>query len=277
MLKHQTVADRFKDHPEYVQHIINENKKLYLPILSLLETSLNNMFLDQFYATIDGKVHIKGEQASHFAKDISGDFNPLHDPESKRFCVPGDLLFSIVLEKYGLSQKMQFHFSGMVGHGVYLNFPDTDASQFEISDDNGKTYLRVERSGDCIRTELVIENFIRKYVAFSGLNFPHVLVPLMAKHNVMINTERPLVIYDSMSFEIDQLNFQAADLEASATELEAKGKRGEARLHFNINADNTIVGKGYKKLLISGMREYHEETIQQFVDNYLAHMDAYQA
>jgi hypothetical protein len=235
------------------------------------------MFLHQFYTCSDAKVHIKSEQASHFAKDVAGDFNPLHDPDSKRFCVPGDLLFSIVLEKYGLSQNMSFNFSGMVGHGIYLNFPDTDAQQFNISDDNGKTYLHVERSGDCIKSEEVIENFIRKYVAFSGPNFPHVLVPLMAKHNVMINTERPLVIYDSMSFEIEKMHFQHANLEASVTELEANGKRGDARLHFNITAGNTIIGKGYKKLLISGMREYHEATIQQFVDNYLAHMEAYHA
>lgn len=234
------------------------------------------MFLQKFYSKNAGKHHITADQASHFAKDIAGDFNPLHDVDAKRFCVPGDLLFSIVLEKYGLSQKMSFTFSGMVGHGVHLNFPDTDAEQFDISDDNGKTYLHVYRSGTTIVDATLIETFIRNYVAFSGPNFPHVLVPLMEKHKVMINTERPLVIYESMSFELDQLDFTNPALEATETELDTKGKRGDARLHFRVKAGEKIVGHGLKKLVISGMREYDQEVIQAFVDNYLAHMEAYQ-
>jgi len=233
------------------------------------------MFLQQFYTNRDNKILIDAQQASHFAKDIARDFNPIHDPDAKRFCVPGDLLFSIVLQKYGLSQHMRFNFSGMVGHGVLLNFPETDTEQFDIIGDNQKVYLQVERHGASNDNPALIETFIRNYVAFSGPNFPHVLVPLMAKHNVMINTERPLVIYESMSFEFKQLNFSNPELTAAETTLEVKGKRGDARLHFNIVADHEIVGSGFKKLVISGMREYDEAVIGEFVENYLAHMNAY--
>lgn len=235
------------------------------------------MFLKEFYSSKDQHVLIGADQASRFAKEIAGDFNPLHDADAKRFCVPGDLLFSLVLEKYGLSSTMTFTFSGMVGHDVLLNFPETEEKTFALCDDSGRVYLKVERSGESSRDESVIENFIRNYVAFSGPNFPHVLVPLMASHNVMINTERPLVIYDSMSFELDRLDFNAPSLEAAETCLEVNGKRGDARLHFKVKAAGETVGSGFKKLVISGIREYDKALIDAFVKEYLERMESYLA
>ena len=233
------------------------------------------MFLNQFYSKSNDKIQISAQQASIFAKEIAGDFNPIHDPDAKRFCVPGDLLFALVLDKYGLSQKMCFTFSGMIGHGVHLNFPETTDNKFDVSDDNGKSYLQVERGGESVNDKLLIDNFIQNYVAFSGPNFPHVLVPLMAEHNVMINTERPLVIYESMSFEFEHMQFTAPELEPAETTLDVNGKRGDARLHFQVKANDEIVGTGFKKLIISGMREYDHDVIQNFTDNYLARMSAY--
>ncbi len=233
------------------------------------------MFLNQFYTKNNNKIQISANQASIFAKEIAGDFNPLHDPDAKRFCVPGDLLFALVLDKYGLSKKMSFTFSGMVGHGVHLNFPDTADDKFEVSDDKGKTYLHVERSGEIVNDKQLIDNFIQNYVAFSGLNFPHVLVPLMAKHKVMINTERPLVIYESMSFEFKHLQFTNPKLEPAETILDVNGKRGDARLYFQVNANDELVGTGFKKLIISGVRVYDHDVIHNFTDNYLARKSAY--
>ena len=91
------------------------------------------MFLNKFYDTHKGNITIAAEQASMFAKEVAHDFNPLHDVDAKRFCIPGDLLFSLALKKYGLSQNMHFIFSGMVGHGIPLNFPDTDEDQIDIN------------------------------------------------------------------------------------------------------------------------------------------------
>ncbi len=233
------------------------------------------MFLQEFYSGTNDCIKITAEQGSLFAKDIAGDFNPLHDVESKRFCVPGDLLFSLVLEKYGLSKKMNFTFAGMLGHGVSLNFPETSDHQFEIVGSHNKTILKVERDGDASRDESMIDALIRDYVAFSGHNFPYVLVPLMAKQNVMINLTRPLVMYDSMSLEFDQLNFSHPKIEMLDPELTVNGKRGDAHLHFQIKSDDEIVGKGFKKIVISGMREYEEQPMQEFVDNYLARKDSY--
>lgn len=233
------------------------------------------MFLREFYSISGGSISIDAQQASLFAKEVAGDFNPLHDPDSKRFCVPGDLLFSLVLEKYGLSEKMNFTFAGMVGHGVKLNFPDTDSECFDITDNNQKTYLQVERNGAVNRDEKVIEALVRDYVAFSGQNFPYVLVPLLEKENVMINLERPLVIYDSMTVEFATLNFANPRLNMLQPELEVSGKRGSARLHFQIMEGEDVVGSGYKKLAISGLRPFEAEPMQQFVDNYLARKEQY--
>lgn len=235
------------------------------------------MFLDSFYASHQGHILISREQASCFAKEIAKDFNPLHDHDAKRFCVPGDLLVALVIAKQGLSQSMRFTFSEMVGDNIDLNFPETQAEKFNITDNNDKTYMQVQRSGQVVNDECLLEHFIRDYVAFSGPNFPYILVPLMAAQKVMINTKRPLVIYQSMSFEFEHLNFKSADLHAIENTLKIEGKRGEAQLHFQINSENKKVGGGFKKILISGMQAYNHAVIQQFTENYLARKVAYEA
>lgn len=233
------------------------------------------MFLKEFYSGSDDCVTITAEQGSLFAKEVAKDFNPLHDVDAKRFCVPGDLLFSIVLEKYGLSKNMEFIFAGMLGHGVTLNFPKTEENQFDIDGSHNKTILKVERSGEINKNAEMIDALIRDYVAFSGQNFPYVLVPLMAKENKMINLTRPLVMYASMTLEFDHLDFTEPKVEMLPPELSVNGKRGDAYFRFQIKSGNDIVGKGFKKIVISGMREYEEVPMQAFVDNYLARKNGY--
>lgn len=237
----------------------------------------NDMFLKEFHRFLDGNVSIDAEQASRFAKEVAHDFNPLHDMDAKRFCVPGDLLFALALEKYGLSQTMHFVFSGMVGQGVLLKFPDTDADKIEVNDNQGKTYLQVERSGNLSRDSALVESFARDYVAFSGQNFPYVLVPLLAQENVMFNLNRPLVIYESMALSFDRLDFRQASVEMLEPKMEVNGKRASAFLHFQINADGHKVGKGVKKLAISVASSYEPEQMQVFVDGYLTRKHNYLA
>ena len=233
------------------------------------------MFLKQFYHVQDGLIQISAEQASMFAKEVAHDFNPLHDIDAKRFCVPGDLLFSLVLEKYGISKNMHFIFSGMVGHGVWLNFPETDAEQIDITDNQGKTYLQIDRSGESVHDKVLIENLIRDYVAFSGQNFPYVLVPLLAKENVMFNIDRPLVIYESMTLNLEHLNFHQPSLEMLQPKMEVNGKRATANLYFQIKSGDEVVGAGFKKLTVSGLRDYESEPMDAFVEEYLARKNNY--
>ena len=235
------------------------------------------MFLNRFYSEVNGIVRINADQASSFAKDISGDFNPIHDPGNKYYCVPGDLLFALVLAKYGISQSMQFTFTGMVRNGAELRFPDSPGDQFVITDQKDKICLRVERNGETNPNTYLIEQLIQKYVAFSGQNFPHILVPLMAQHQVMVNPARPLVIYDSMSITLDHLSLSEPSLELTETTLEITGRRAEARLYFKVKEDNKSIGTGFKKLVLSGLRPYEEERVQEMSEIYLARRAAYQS
>ena len=144
-----------------------------------------------------------------------------------------------------------------------------------MKDTQGKTYLQVERSGDFSRDSALIESFIRDYVAFSGQNFPYVLVPLLAQENVMFNINRPLVIYESMTLSFDHLDFQQASVEMLEPKMEVNGKRATAFLHFQIKADGDAVGTGFKKLALSVPSDYEAEPMQAFVDEFLARKNDY--
>lgn len=227
-------------------------------------------FLAPFFSKQNQAVKVTCQQASDFAKGVAQDFNPIHDVDAKRFCVPGDLLFSLVLGEYGLSQKMSFTFSGMVGEGVELQFPLEVNQAFDIRDDKDKLYLSVERQGDVRECKAQIESFIRSYVAFSGLNFIHVLVPMMKEHQVMINPARPLVIYESMSFDLNTLDFTQVELELVDKTLKVDGKRGDVTLHFELKSEGKVVGTGLKTLVMSGLRPYCHEQVQGMCDMYEA-------
>ncbi len=225
------------------------------------------MFIDNYYSEKNSRILISKQQASNFAKTIADDFNPIHDPDSKNFCVPGDLLFSLILKRYGLSQRMTFTFSGMVGDSVPLHFP-TAAAQFAITDDNEKQYLNVEHQGAVSTDKNLIETFSKNYVAFSGKNFPDLIVPLMEKHNVMINPARPLVIYESMSIDLETLDFQQATLELTNTSLTVQGKKGMALLEFCVASEGKVVGRGLKRLALRGLQEFDQESVDGMVKLY---------
>lgn len=235
------------------------------------------MFLSNFYKLSDDKILVSPEQASNFAKQVADDFNPIHDPDAKRFCVPGDLLFSLFLQKYGLSQEMCFTFAGMVGRDVPLNFPESDNNRVAITDENGKEYLYIDRRGETSQNSDLIERFVKSYVAFSGHTFPHLLVPLMAEHNVMINPARPLVMYESMSVDLKSIDITEPTLELSDTSLKVNGKRGDAAITFLVRCDDEVVGKGVKKLVLSGLREFDQSQIDQVVEAYSDNKKKYQS
>ena len=47
------------------------------------------MDLNKYYNKEDDKFFFTQQQASDFAKNIAGDFNPIHNVGSKKFIVPG--------------------------------------------------------------------------------------------------------------------------------------------------------------------------------------------
>lgn len=214
------------------------------------------MFLDRFHSIQQGRIHITALQASRFAKEIAGDFNPIHDPDARRFCVPGDLLFAVVVSHFGLSANMTFQFKSLLGDGVALEFREPEEGRIELCDANGKVYLEVTRSGASTRDETTIENFTRCYVSASGKNFPHTLQPLMESNGVMFNPDRPMVMYESMSLALDRLDASEPELELHDAQLAANGKRGNVTLEYRLLSDHKPVGQVAKRLVLGGLRPY---------------------
>jgi hypothetical protein len=170
---------------------------------------------------------------------------------------------------------MAFHFSGLVSADTPLIFPFEQSDQFQILDGRGKEYLRVSRDGERISANAGVEELIRAYVRFSGQNFPHILVPLMTEQNVMINAQRPLVIYQSMSLQLDKLNLTKPTLKLSKTTLSVDGRRGDARLHFQVFDGSTAVGRGVKHLILSGLKPFEQQAVDVMVSDYLGWQSEY--
>ena len=226
------------------------------------------MNLEQYFNLEGSRLSFTREQASDFAKTVAGDFNSIHDVDSKRFCVPGDLLFSVIIHHYGLRQTMGFSFSGMVGDDVTLILPEVNAREISIYDENDKKYLDVSTNGKQSHSDQLIDSLTRNYVEFSGHTFPHVLVPLMKENNVMINTERPLVIYDHMRISLDTLDIDSVDLNLTEKVFRLYGKRGDVALNFDLCCNGDTIGKGQKKMVLSGLREYDQDKIDELIQIY---------
>lgn len=228
------------------------------------------MFLQPFFSQNGNQLSISAEQGSQFAKQICNDYNPIHDIGSKRFCVPGDLLFALTLNNYGLSQHMQFEFSGLVPADKELLFPKWNTAELSIADSREKIYLNAFREGDVSQDQSAIECLVRSYVAFSGLSFPYILVPLMQEHGVMINVARPLVMYQSMLLSLNQIEISAPEVKFLEAQMEVDGKRGNVTLQFSINDGEKAIGRGEKKLVLSGLREYDQQAMDQLILDYEA-------
>ncbi|MDW7549593.1 MULTISPECIES: DUF3581 family protein [Pseudoalteromonas] len=222
--------------------------------------------LEPYYQQQANQITITREQGSSFAKGVADDYNPLHDVDAKKFCVPGDLLFSLVLKHYGLSESMQFSFVGMVDETTVLTFPEGSA-QFDIMA-NDKVMLSVTRKGETSTCSSLIDSLTTNYVEFSGTTFPHVIIPLMGEQEVMINPARPMVIYESMSIQMDDISVSEVSLEADKPEFSYDGKRGKINLRFNLTANGTKVGFGEKHMLVSGIREYCQQTVDELITYY---------
>ncbi|WP_367988927.1 DUF3581 domain-containing protein [Vibrio sp. NTOU-M3] len=235
------------------------------------------MFLTPYFSNQEHQFQFTRQQASHFAKKVAGDFNPIHDEDNKRFCVPGDLLFAVLLSKEGISQKMRFDFSGMVGDGIALNIENKCEKEAAVVDTNGKEYLHMKREGAVSHNADFIEHVVTKYVQFSGMNFPHIMVPLMEEQQMMINCQRPLVIYESMEVEFERLDLTHPEVEFSSATFNVDGKRGVVTLNFEFKENGEVVGKGMKRMVASGLKPYNQENIDDLVNRFNERKDGFLA
>ena len=229
------------------------------------------MLIESYFSEDENGISFSRQQASSFAKGIADDFNPLHNPEAKLFCVPGDLLFALVLAKYGVNQQMRFTFSGMVDDTHLLRFSESEGGTLNLLDSADKSCLSVERHGANSRENGFVESLTRNYVKFSGHTFPQVLIPLMSQHNVMINPARPIVIYQSMEIDLKRVDIPAAELEFTGAQLDVEGKRGNVRLDFLLQLSGETIGSGTKYMAMRGLRPFEQQVADAMVFTYMNH------
>lgn len=225
------------------------------------------MFVEDFYSQVEGKISFTKQQGSDFAKKIAGDYNPIHHPDNKRFCIPGDLLFSLTLSKYGISKSMNFDFQGMVSGDTQVHFVE-DNEQIRIENDREKSFLTVSHSGEVTTDETFVEGLIRSYVAFSGKTFPHIIVELMQQEGMMVNPEKPMVIYDMMKIEFERFAAVAPEVVLKSNRFDVNGKRGMVIMNFDITANGEKIGTGEKQIIMSGLRPFEQQGVDLLVENY---------
>lgn len=234
------------------------------------------MNLEQFYSKQGRQVSFSRQQASRFAKSVAGDFNPIHDIDAKRFCVPGDLLFAVALVELGVSQTMCFDFESMVTEQTVISLPDPSLTVCCLVDQHNKPQMTVHRSGEKTDDALFVNSLIEKYVQFSGRTFPEILIELMKKNKVMINPARPLIIYKDMAVHIDHFPAGELTLEFAGASMEVDGKKGSVKLEFDLFVDGLSIGHGTKDMVVSGLRDYQQSEIDVIVSDYNMTKQAYQ-
>ena len=232
------------------------------------------MFLDRFFTEENGEFQISREQGSSFAKSMANDFNPLHDIDAKKFVVPGDLLFALTLSQIGLYKDMTFTFSGMVSDQSQIRLQQ-ESNSISLVDQKDKTCMSVAMQGEKSDDVALIEKLTKAYVQFSGEAFPHILVPLMKKHNAMINPARPMVMYQSMHISFHSLDLSDISLRMGEATFDVQGKRGNVSLNFEFISEGKVVGIGEKEMLLGGLRDFDEDVIAGIVTEYNQHKERY--
>jgi len=231
--------------------------------------------ISSFATTTEHGMKFSQTQASDFAKGVAGDFNPLHDVGGKRFCVPGDLLFASLLSHYGVYQRLQVDLVALVNADVEVALPDKLSAENEFRDTNDRHLLSLKVSGESTSEQAFVTSLVLQYVRFSGKTFPDVLVDLMRDYNVMINPDRPLVIYKDMSLTLDSLQGDNLSLSLDQASMDVDGKKGKVCLRFIIKDGNSIIGQGEKNMLLSGLREFDHNAMSEIVNRYAEWKTAY--
>ena len=97
----------------------------------------------------------------------------------------------------------------------------------------------------------------------------------MKENHTMINTERPLVIYDHMRISLDTLDIDSVTLKHTDSIFRIYGKRGDVALNYELSCNGEPIGKGQKKMVLGGLREYDQEKIDELVTSFEETRQAY--
>jgi hypothetical protein len=227
-------------------------------------------WLDDFYNADSDQLWVTADQGSRFAKEIAGDHNPLHDAESSRFCVPGDLLFALIVRRYGLARHFSLSFRGMLRAGTRLSFPSQPAQAFTIADENDRDTVEVQYDRPVTTDPAALLALIEAYVASSGETFPDRLGPLLAEAGVMFNPQRPFLVYDGMALDIQRAPGTDVRVTPADASLAVNGKRADVQFDYRIADGDGALGEASKRMVVSGLRPYDAEAMTAVIAAYHA-------
>ncbi len=228
------------------------------------------MHLTEYYSEQNGSFSFSQLQASNFAKLVANDYNNIHDVNSRRFCVPGDLLFALSLTKFGLYPSMKIEFKDMVKNDISLQFTRVDEVNTAITGEEDKEFMTLASSGDPVTEPALITKVIKDYVRFSGENFPTLLVPLLKEKSLMLSPTRALAMYKNMSIDLQTRKLSNPTIAFAGSDIDVQGKRATVILKFNFIQDDEIVGTGQKEMILSGLIPFQQEVVDGVIRDYEA-------
>lgn len=228
------------------------------------------MHLKEYYSEHNGSFSFSQLQASNFAKFVANDYNNIHDVNSRRFCVPGDLLFALSLTKFGLYPNMKIEFKDMVKNDISLQFTRIDDEKTAITGEEEQEFMTLTASGEPVTEPALITKVIQDYVRFSGENFPTLLVPLLKEKALMLSPTRALAMYKNMSINLHTRELSNPTIAFAGSDIELQGKRATVILKFNFIENDQIVGTGQKEMILSGLVPYQQEVVDGVIRDYEA-------
>ena len=80
-----------------------------------------------------------------------------------------------------------------------------------------------------------------------------------------------------MPLSLDTLDIDSVELQLSDCVFRIYGKRGDIALNFDLLNDGQAIGKGQKKLVVGGLREYDQARIDELVATYSGRKEQYLA
>ena len=78
-----------------------------------------------------------------------------------------------------------------------------------------------------------------------------------------------------MRISLDRLDIDSVDLTLSESLFRLYGKRGDVALNYDLSCNGERVGRGQKKMVLSGLREFDQAKIDELVETYSAQKNNY--
>jgi hypothetical protein len=78
-----------------------------------------------------------------------------------------------------------------------------------------------------------------------------------------------------MRIALETLDIGEISLSLADSQFRLYGKRGDVALNFDLSCNGEKVGKGQKKMVLSGLREFDQDKIDELVQIYNQHKNDY--